>query len=81
MLSREDPEESFLKGVPSEPDSLELIYPRSFEARLVRRRLRLLLRHQHGRIRRRLVDTSSTFCIAKNALPIKHVSGGMQMRV
>lgn len=61
MLSREDPEESFLKGVPSEPDSLELIYPRSFEARLVRRRLRLLLRHQHGRIRRRLVHTSSKF--------------------
>lgn len=58
MLSREDPEESFLKGVPSEPDSLELIYPRSFEARLVRRRLRLLLRNQHGRIRRRLVHTS-----------------------
>ena len=57
MLSREDPEESFLKGVPSEPDSLELIYPSSFEARLVRRRLRLLLRHQHGRIRRRLVHT------------------------
>ena len=59
MLSREDPEESFLKGVPPEPDSLELIYPRSFEARLVRRRLRLLLRYQHGRIRRRLVHTSS----------------------
>ncbi|KAK9833474.1 hypothetical protein WJX81_008235 [Elliptochloris bilobata] len=54
VLSREAPEESFLKGVPSEPDSLELIYPSSFEARLVRRRLRLLLRHQRGRFRRRL---------------------------
>lgn len=27
VLSREEPEESFLKGVPSEPDSLELIFP------------------------------------------------------
>lgn len=27
VLSREDPEESFLKGVPTEPDSLELVFP------------------------------------------------------
>jgi hypothetical protein len=27
VLSREEPEESFLKGVPTEPDSLELVFP------------------------------------------------------
>jgi hypothetical protein len=55
VLSREDPRESFLKSVPTGAAQVEIKYPRSFEERLVRRRLRLLADQGHKRHRLRFV--------------------------
>uniref|UniRef100_A0A383VAC5 Mitochondrial K+-H+ exchange-related-domain-containing protein n=1 Tax=Tetradesmus obliquus TaxID=3088 RepID=A0A383VAC5_TETOB len=42
VLSKVDPSESFLKALPQQADSLDILYPASLPERLVRRRLRLL---------------------------------------
>jgi hypothetical protein len=55
VLSREDPQESFLKSVPTGAAQVEIKYPSSFEERLVRRRLRLLAHQGHKRHRLRFV--------------------------
>lgn len=54
VLSREDPIESFLKVVPPDCTNVELIYPSSLNAKLVRRRMRLLLKREYAHHRRRL---------------------------
>lgn len=55
VLSREDPQESFLKSIPTGPAQVEIKYPSSLEERLVRRRLRLLAHQGHKRHRSRFV--------------------------
>ena len=55
VLSREDPQETFLKSVPADHADLMVIYPNSFSERLVRRRLRAVTHHGKGRHRLRLL--------------------------
>lgn len=51
VLSREDPQESFLKSIPTGAVQVDIKYPCSFQERLVRRRLRLLVHQGHRRHR------------------------------
>ncbi|CAG9465712.1 unnamed protein product [Pedinophyceae sp. YPF-701] len=47
VLSKEDPIESFLKQVPADEDCrLEVVYPSGYPERFIRRRMRLLARHE-----------------------------------
>jgi hypothetical protein len=54
VLSREDPQETFLKSVPTDHAEMLILYPVSVKERLVRRRLRLLALQGKRRHRRRL---------------------------
>ena len=54
VLSREDPQETFLKSVPTDHTEMLVLYPSSCKERLVRRRLRLLALQGKRRHRRRI---------------------------
>ncbi|BDA42909.1 hypothetical protein COCOBI_03-8020 [Coccomyxa sp. Obi] len=54
VRSKEEPEESFLKGVPAQPDRIEIIYPSGVNPKYVRRRMKTLLRQQRTRLRMRM---------------------------
>lgn len=54
VLSREDPQETFLKSVPTDHTEMLVLYPGSCKERLVRRRLRLLALQGKRRHRRRI---------------------------
>ena len=85
VRSKEEPEESFLKSIPSDVERLEIIYPvsaqsnacssdsvtcadlnhvalaqSSFDPRYVRRRMKLVLKQQHNRLRMRMVTSLAT---------------------
>jgi len=54
VLSREDPQEIFLKSVPTDHTEMLVLYPSSYKERLIRRRLRLLALQGRRRHRRRI---------------------------
>lgn len=55
ILAREDPQEVFLKSIPTEPADVEVIYPSSLTEKHVRRRLRVMLSDAHRRHRSRML--------------------------
>eukprot|EP00884_Botryococcus_braunii_P000606 jgi/Botrbrau1/10546/Bobra.7_1s0023.2 len=55
VIAKEDVDESFLKAIPKEYEAIEIIYPSSCSETYVRRRMRLLLRDQKARLRRRML--------------------------
>lgn len=61
ILSRENPRESFLKSVPTDGGTLDIIYPNIFPEKLVRRRLRLIARQGRAIHRRGLILWSLAF--------------------
>lgn len=61
VLAREDPQESFLKAVPTDNGELQIIYPSIVSERLVRRRLRVLMHQGRRRHRVRLMLWSLLF--------------------
>ncbi|KAK9909944.1 hypothetical protein WJX75_009840 [Coccomyxa subellipsoidea] len=54
VRSKEEPEESFLKGVPSQPEHIDIIYPSGVNPKYVRRRMKTLLKQQRSRLRMRM---------------------------
>lgn len=61
VLSRENPRESFLKSVPTDGGTLDIVYPDIFPEKLVRRRLRLIARQGRAIHRRGLILWSLAF--------------------
>ncbi|KAG2424461.1 hypothetical protein HXX76_014513 [Chlamydomonas incerta] len=55
VLSQEDPTETFLKNLPRQPGSLEVVHPASVKERLVRRRMRRMASAQEAFHNRRIL--------------------------
>lgn len=59
VLAREEPEETFLKSIPQDLVSLQIIHPSSIQERSVRRRLRLLTKQSRRKHHIRMMSWSA----------------------